>query len=693
MVLPTINLSKEALSDFDGAMRKEWVLTNGLGGYASSTALSINTRKYHGLLVAAFHPPGDRRVCLEKLDEEISVKNSVYPLGANEFQNGVFPQGYRFLEEFSVSPFPRYHYSIDNVNVWKTVFMLHEKNAVVAVYKVANENEFDVKIRVFPLVNWRHFHSVTDRWKKPVELSQTQYNKEVYLSSTVPSSMLAIKSTDAYFRTEAKWIERLYYREEAQRGESFLDDCYQPGYFEKTVKANGTETFALVALASADDKSVRMITERTPVTMYDVEASYEEERKQHEDLLTKFYDTHKAIAEADWLSWLLLATDAFPVKGLDDAQTSVIAGYPWFGIWGRDTFVSLSGLTLLTGRFEEARQVFLTFKERYSNGLIPNFISDSDEPLAYNTVDATLWFVNAVLQYLKYTEDFKFVQEQLWEPLKTSMECHIRGTVFNIHVDDDGLLSHGPQLTWMDAAVNSQPVTPRAGKAVEVQALWYNALKTMELLAARFEEKSAEEMFARLAERAKSSFVEKFWNEKKSCLFDVVDGGERDSSLRPNQVFAVALDFALLDQVRGESVVDVLVSELLTPFGLRTLERSDPRYVGVYGGDRARRDNAYHNGTVWSWLLGPFVTAFLKMKGHDDSKREIAWSFLMPLLTKHVYEVGLGTISEVFGGELPHKAGGCIAQAWSVAESLRAYVEDVMRIRPKYEKEVLQSLG
>jgi predicted glycogen debranching enzyme len=693
MRLPTISLSKEALSDFDGAIKKEWILTNGLGGYASCTALGINTRKYHGLLVAAFHPPGDRRVCLEKLDEEIYVKNSVYPLGANEFQNGVFPQGYRFLEEFSVSPFPRYHYSIDNVDVWKTVFMPHEKNAVVAVYRVANGNGFDVEIKVFPLVNWRHFHSVTDRWKTPAEFSPTQYDKEVHVRSAVPSSALAIKSTDARFRTEAKWIERLCYREEAQRGESFLDDCYQPGYFEKDVKADGIETFALVALASADEESAQMIAERTPVTMHNVEALYEKERKRHEDSLTMFYDMHKAIAEVDWLSWLLLAKDAFLVKGSNDLQTSVIAGYPWFETWGRDTFVSLSGLMLVTGRFEEARQVFLAFKKYCRDGLIPNFIPDLNEPYAYNTVDATLWFVNAVLQYLKYTGDFKFMQEQLWETLKAIMECHVRGTVFNIRMDDDGLLSHGPQLTWMDATVNGQPVTPRAGKAVEVQALWYNALRTAELLAAKFEEKSAEEMFARLAERAKSAFMDKFWNETKNCLFDVVNGSERDSSLRPNQVFAVALDFAVLDQVWGERVVDVLLRELLTLFGLRTLDRSDPRYVGVYAGDRARRDSAYHNGTVWPWLLGPFMTAFLKTKGYDDSKRKIAWSFLTPLLTNHVYEVGLGTISEIFDGELPHKSEGCIAQAWSVAEPLRAYVEDVMQVRPKYEKEVLQGLG
>jgi len=316
------------------------------------------------------------------------------------------------------------------------------------------------------------------------------------------------------------------------------------------------------------------------------------------------------------------------------------------------------------------------------------------EQIAYNAVDATLWFVNAVLQYLKYTNDFRFVQEHLWEALKTIIENHVRGTAFNIRVNADGLLSHDAQLTWMDAAVDGQPVTPRIGKAVEVQALWFNALKTMEILANKFKEKSETEKYAKMAEKAKESFIQKFWNSEKNCLFDVVSEHDVDNSLRPNQIIAVALDFTILDRAKNEKIVDTVHRELLTPYGLRTLAKNDPKYIGVYAGDRRSRDKAYHNGTVWPWLLGPFTTAFLKAKDYVDYRREYALkNFLLPLFTEQVLKAGLGTISEIFDGEPPHMSRGCIAQAWSVAEPFRAYVEDVMQARPKYEGEILQKLG
>jgi len=348
---------------------------------------------------------------------------------------------------------------------------------------------------------------------------------------------------------------------------------------------------------------------------------------------------------------------------------------------------------LVTGRFEDARKVFLTFKKHCKQGLIPNFIPDQLGQPAYNSVDATLWFVNAVLQYLKYTDDFKFVQEQLWETLKTIIENHVKGTAFKIHMDSDGLLSHGSQLTWMDAIVDGQPITPRAGKAVEVQALWYNALKTMELLANKFEEKSEAEKYVRLAENAMKSFIEGFWGSEKNCLFDVVREHGKDDSLRPNQIIVVVSDFTMLDNVKNEKIVDTVHRGLLTPYGLRTLARNDPRYIGVYAGDRRNRDKAYHNGTAWPWLLGAFTTAFLKTKGYAEYRREYALkNFLLPLFTEQVFKAGLGTISEIFDGEPPHTPRGCIAQAWSIAEPFRAYVEDVMQARPKYEKKVLLNL-
>ena len=689
MRLQSIDLNKKMLSSFDDAIQKEWVITNGLGGYASSTILGINTRKYHGLLVAALHPPGDRKVCLVKLDEDVKIRNNVYPLGANEFQNIVFPKGFRFLESFSVSPFPKYKYSVDGVEIQKTIFMPYGKNATITIYKIMNVNDVDVGIQVYPLVNWRHFHSITNRWDIPWKFVAKQENKEVAVSFDSPQSTLMMATTDGHYFATEKWIEKIYYREEAKRGESCLDDCYQHGYFEINFEARKKGEFAVIAVAEKNMNLTQRVLTELPSTMYDVEKLYDREIQRYKNLLMTFYEEHEKIKEREWLNWMILATNTFIARKIGTEQSFVVAGYHWFGTWGRDTFISLPGLMLATGRLEEARQVFLTFKNYCEQGLIPNFLPDQIGQPAYNTADATLWYVNAVLHYLRYTHDFKFVRDQLWETLKKIIKNHVRGTDFNIHVDNDGLLCHGPQLTWMDAAIDGKPVNPRVGKAVEVQALWYNALKIMELLAVRWKEREEAEEYAQLAKATMKSFTENFWNPNRGCLLDVINEYQKDDSLRPNQIFAVALDFTMLDKEKSEKIVDTVYHELLTPYGLRSLSRNDPRYVGVYTGDRRSRDEAYHNGTVWPWLLGPFTTAFLKVKGYMEYRREYALkTFLTPLLTEQI-KSGLGVLSEIFDGDSPHTARGCIAQAWSVAEPLRAYVEDVLHVRPKFESDVL----
>jgi len=694
MKLPYAKLSREKLSNFEDAIKKEWIITNGLGGYSSSTVLGVNTRKYHGLLVAAFNPPTDRRVCLSKLDEEVTVGSNIYSLGANEFQNGISPKGYNYLKEFSLSPLPKYTYAVQNVEVRKTIFMPHRKNAVTVIYNVLNANDFDVKIRVFPLIDSRHFHSTTDRWKLSGNFIQEQTNKKVD-ARFVPQSKLIMASTHGHYFSEAgKWIEKIYFREEAARGESCLDDCYQPGYFEMQLSANKNEKFAINIIAHESQDDANKILSEVPVTMYDVEKMYKNEVERRRHLLTKFYGIYDSILVNDWLNRIILAADTFLVKGANAGQRSIIAGYHWFEEWGRDAFISLPGLMLVTGRFKDARQVFITFKNNCEKGLIPNIFTDGTEKKpVYDSVDATLWYINAVLEYLKYTSDFKFVKESLWETLKTIFENHLKGTAFGISMDSDGLLSHGPRLTWMDTAIDGEPVTPRTGKAVEIQALWYNTAKIMELLATKFEEREGPKKYAQTAEKARKSFTEKFWNPEKNCLLDVVSEHGKDDSLRPNQIIAVALDFTAFDCGTNEKIVDTVHSELLTPYGLRTLAKNDSKYIGVYTGDRRSRDGAYHNGTVWPWLLGPFTKAFLKTKGYAEYRREFALrNFLMPLFAEQTLRAGIGTLSEIFDGEPPHTPRGCIAQAWSIAEPLRAYVEDVMRIRPRYEKEVLRHL-
>src|SRR3990170_4939906 len=482
MKLPSISLSGQELSRFDDAIQKEWIVTNGLGGYASSTVLGVNTRKYHGLLVAALNPPGNRNVCLAKLDEEVTVGEDVYLLGANEFHDTVFPRGFIHLKEFSVSPFPKYLYSFRDIEIQKTIFMPTGKNATVAVYLIQNGSS-EAQIRVFPLLTCRHFHSVVDRSMNAVSLSQKQSDqREVQITSNMPRVATTFRATNGEFYEKPIWIERLRYREDELRGESSVDDCYQPGYFEIDVPAGEKNQFAVITAASEDSQQNVKILNAIGSTMPDIERVFQRELRRRNDMLVSFSCSHKTAPESDWLSWILLAADTFIVKGADHRR-SVIAGYHWYEAWGRDTFISMPGLMLATGKFEHARTVLFEFNSYCRQGLIPNFLKDKSGKASYNTVDATLWYVNAVLQYLKYTSDFSFVHDHLWENLKDIVESHVTGTIFNIHMDTDGLLSHGERLTWMDAEVNGKAVTPRGGKAVEIQALWYNALRTVHLLA------------------------------------------------------------------------------------------------------------------------------------------------------------------------------------------------------------------
>jgi len=685
MRLPIIYITKETLSSFDEAIQKEWLVTNGLGGYASSTVLGINTRKYHGLLVAALHPPGDRTLCLAKLDEEVQVGNSVYSLGANVFRDTIFPQGYRFLNELVIAPFPSYTYSMPDITVEKTAFMCKGKNAVAVTYKVLNQGNIEAKIRVYPVLTCRHFHSIVDRRKNSLDFNQQQTRGKVEITFDSPKVTVIVSSTAGSFNEKAAWIDRLYYREEANRGESSTDDCYQPGYFEVWVPNKQKKEFALVAAASENYQECYAIMDAFGNTMHHVNMRLNRELEQQDALLDKFYSSHSKVTINYWLNWILSTADTFIVKDASDRK-SVVAGYFWFEMWGRDTFISLPGLMLATGRFEDAQRIFLDFLYHCRQGLIPNRLDDRYGDPSYNTVDATLWYVNAILQFLKYTGDYKFVQQHLWEGLKAIVEYHIKGAAFGIRVDSDGLLVHGPRLTWMDAEVDGAAVTPRAGKAVEIQALWYNMLKTMQLLANRFEEESLSDNYAKMAAKAQTSFNNKFWYPEESYLFDLV-GTSADASLRPNQVIATSLDFTMLDKNRCAQVVDVVQHKLLTPCGLRTLARSDSRYKGRYIGDRRSRDQAYHNGTVWAWLLGPYVTACRKAKSNNAYELK---NRLMSFFTQQIAQAGLGTVSEIFDGDPPHTPRGCIAQAWSVAEPLRAYIEDILEIRPNHEKEVLR---
>ncbi len=537
---------------------------------------------------------------------------------------------------------------------------------------------------------------MTDRDNLAWNFIQKPFEHGTTIQQSVSLSTLILSSSKGgFFAEEGKWIEEIYFRIDASRGESCLDDCFRPGWFEFSVPPKEKERFCVLAMADKSEKEALDLFSSIQKEPEHVDALYRQELERRKVLLKKFQECYVDLETKEWLKWLILATDTFLVNRVSTKKKSVIAGYHWFEDWGRDSLISLPGLTLVPGRFGDAREILLTFKSYCNNGIIPNRFPDraGDTPI-YNTVDATLWFFNAVLQYLKYTGDFNFVQKELLDTLKSIIENHIQGTVYGIHMEDDGLIAHGPQLTWMDATANNQFVTPRDGKAVEIQALWYNALRTMELLAKRFNQRDEEKKCSILAEKAAKSFTKKFWNPERRFLFDVVNGKQVDSSVRPNQVIAAALDFSMLDRERREEIVGTVWKKLWGTYGLKTLPDDDPRYVGKYVGDWNHRGKAYHNGTVWAWLIGPFTTALLKAKNYDGDWRNFAFkNFLEPIFREEILRAGLGTVSEIFDGNRPHSARGCIAQAWSVAEPLRAFVEDVALKRPSYEQEVLETLS
>jgi predicted glycogen debranching enzyme len=690
MKLPAIGFDQKALSDFSEAIQKEWLVTNSLGGYASSTVLGINTRKYHGLLVAALDPPGNRTVCLSKLDEDAILDNDVYHFSANEFIDVIYPQGHKFLKAFSISPFPSYIYGFAGFEISKTIFVSMKKNTVSVIYKVSNQNSNKAMLRIYPLLACRYFHTTVDRRKNPFDFALRSNGKEFETTFAKPQVTVLCRSTGGEFKEEIIWIDRLFYRVEASRGEASIDDCFRPGYFEVQVHAEEEKEFAVSVAANHESQTARKELDGVGSSFDEVNRSYNRELVFQSDLLQNFYNSRPEVPVSDWFNWVLLAANSFIVEN-QLGKKAVIAGYFWFEPWGRDTFISLPGLMLVTGRFNDARSILQDFIQYCKNGLIPNFLSDRSGEPSYNTVDGTLWYINGVLQYLKYTGDFAFVREELWENLQAIIDHHEQGTLFGIRLDNDGLIMHGSRLTWMDAAVGGKEITPRVGKAVEIQALWYNALRIMELLANRFEETELAEKYANIAIKTSRSFSQKFWNARADCLFDVVDANFADASLRPNQIFAVSLDFSMLDNDKSNRVVAVVNRELVTPYGLRTLSLDDPKFVGKCFGDRATRDLAYHNGTIWPWLLGPFVTAYLKAKNSAAQPQEYAMHLLSSFFNNGIHQACLGTLNEIYDCDMPNTPRGCVAQAWSVAEPLRAYLEDLLKIKPKYMREVFKA--
>ncbi|MEM3040733.1 MAG: amylo-alpha-1,6-glucosidase, partial [Nitrososphaerota archaeon] len=505
MGIPRIHIGSGLLLDLERSIRFEWIITNGLGGYASSTVLGVNTRKYHGLLVAAFNPPTDRRVILTKLDEELRIGDESYFLGSNEFRGVIHPEGYKHMRSFSLEPFPTFRYETRRVYLRKTLFMPQFKNMVVSCYDAHNTLDEPVEIRIFPLVNSRHFYDVTNRNEQKPTFLQEPFEEGVHLWTTSPASHLIIWSPQGHYSSkenERRWIDKIYFRVDDMRGEACLDDNYQPGFFIISVKPEERKSFQVVAVADKDEADAKS-TFSSVRKEESIELLYNEELSRKKNLLRSLVGENQHEKAEDWLKLLVLSTDLFIVQKRSTGKKSIIAGYHWFEDWGRDSLISLSGLTLVTGRFREAKDVLLTFSNYCKSGLVPNRFPDrtGDQPV-YNAVDVSLWLFHAVFQYLKYSGDFDLVYKELWRTLCSIIQNYEQGTLFNIHMDDDGLIEHGPQLTWMDAAINEKPVTPREGKSVEVQVLWYNALRIIQVLAKNGGHKKEAEEYGLLAEKA-----------------------------------------------------------------------------------------------------------------------------------------------------------------------------------------------
>lgn len=617
----------------------EWLETNGDGGFAMGTVSGANTRRYHGLLVASLRPPVERQVLLSRMEEVVSCGGENANLGAAQYPGVVTPSGYQLLEEFRLDPFPVWVYRVGHARVEKQVFLVRGQQTAVIAYRASER----CTVHARPFLAFRDYHSLRhagDAFPTAVESD----GRTVSVQPFAAGPRLWLHHNACGFVPAGDWYYRNEYREEMERGLDFQEDLYSPGWFQFELEAGETG----FVVATVEDAAAPGL---------DAVRDWERERRE----------------QGNWSNRLESAAEQFLVRRADGSPT-ILAGYPWFTDWGRDTMISIPGLLLSRGRMQEARDILRGFLAHRNQGLIPNRFPDRGEAPEYNTADATLWMFVAAWGLRGDAGSREFLRETFYPAAREVIAWHRRGTHFGIRADEaDGLLSagyEGTQLTWMDAKVGDWVVTPRHGKAVEINALWYNALRMTAWWAKEFgEEAYAKELEAE-AERVEASFARVFWNERRQCLYDRIGPEGPDERVRPNQIFAVSLPFPLLVGWQRRSIVRMVEGELLTPVGLRTLERGHVEYRGRYEGGPRERDGAYHQGTVWPWLLGPFVDARLAVFGATEENVRFCRSLVQGMLPE--LERGcLGSIGEIYDGDAPHRPVGAVAQAWSVAELLR----------------------
>ena len=673
-----MKLSKKDL-ELKSGLTKEWLITNGIGGFASQTVLGINTRKYHGLLVAPLVPPSRRYVVLSKLDESIKIADKEEILYSNVCKNYI-SEGYKKLEKFEKIYYPIFNYKTESgIVVKKQIAMVYGKNILCVYYTVDNtKNNQNALMKIAPIMNFRDFHCMSTEHEYKVD----QKIKENKIRIVVDDN----KTTPVYlYSKEGKYIEHhndifknMFYVEEEKRGFYPEEDLFVPGRYEIEIEANQIKNFTIVCaleenIEEIDGKAVLLNEEKRLSKIIDD---------------SKLVDVTKSKTEQEKMRDLVIAADNFVTYRPKFALHTIIAGFPWFLDWGRDSLIAYEGLLLKTKRFDIAREVLLMMTKDIKFGLVPNGYSGYDSRPLYNSVDSSLLLFEQINKYLEYTQDYDFVKEKLYDILKNVIYHFENGIDLdenNIYMDKDGLISAGTentQLTWMDAKVSNFAVTPRNGKAVEVNSLWYNALKTVENLANKFEDGEAEKEYKELAKKVRTNFNKKFYNEKNKCLYDVLGNNE----IRPNQLFALSTTYPVMILTNGKAkeMLKTVTKELYTKYGLATLSSKDKKYIAIYEGDGFKRDMSYHQGITWPWLAGLYIASYKTVINNEKDKTEkkrlekeyekIINNY-QKSFTHSMKEGCLGSISELYDSKMPYEPKGAFAQAWSVSEVIKIMLE------------------
>ena len=668
----TYQYTQKDWTTFKEGIKREWAVTNGIGGYAGSSMIGAHSRTHQGYLIASLHAPIERYLVFSKINETATVGTSTVSFETSQHcasGKTVYTEGQKFLTSFIYDGSVHYTYETDNFSFEKHITLKRNANVCAVSYELT-AGDSDCTFTLTPLFNYReHSESST-----PDTLKFETFTKDrTFYLVPEKNKDIAIRfqtSEGTFSERKTVYDVDMQLQIEVDLETDGLDCHYCPVDLSIAVPANTTKKVSILC-------SIGDVNERpAPVSGTEAFSILEENARCHAELFEKagYHDS--------FANQLVLASDQFLTYRESTKMMTVLAGLPWFTDWGRDTMIAFTGLTLCTKRFKEAEEILLTFARYIRHGIVPNMFPDDNMPPLYNTVDASLWYFYAVYQYLHYNpaaEAEAFVKEQIFPHLKEIISAYEKGTDFSIYMEDDGLIHAGSgldQITWMDVRVGDWVATPRHGKPVEINALWYNALRIMESLCEKFDEDAS--AYRTRAEQVKESFNAKFWDSANQCLFDVVDGDEPDDHIRPNQVYAVSLPFSLLPEEQEKAVVALVEKELFVGCGLRSLAPDHPDYHGIYCGALAKRDAAYHQGTAWGFLLGGFFSAYMKVNHHSSSAAANAVRMLEPV-RKHLTDSGcIGSISEIFDGDAPHNPRGCYAQAWSVGEVLRCYCEDIL---------------